>query len=92
MKELSVKEALKVTIANLEKIQVPVGMMKQIGGPLAMNVENLQLCVDALEQAEKEQARAAEAAMDGESNVVEIRPEELEDEEKTKEPSPCLQK
>lgn len=60
--DITVLDALKMTMADLEKIPVKITDFDTIGIPLRSAVHNIALCVDALEKAEKEAVDAKEAA------------------------------
>lgn len=53
-KELNPKEVVEITINNLCAINVPAGLMEQIGVPLYQNINNLKILLQAMNDAEKE--------------------------------------
>jgi len=60
METITVKEAIKVTIKVLEDIMVPGKYLDQIGEPIKGSIRNLNMCINAIEQAEQEKAQPAE--------------------------------
>lgn len=51
---LTVEDVLKVTIKMLESIKIPAVMVDEVGIPVARSIGNLNACLNALEQANKE--------------------------------------
>ena len=66
--QMTVQEVLNVTMNNLGAIAVPVALSEQIGMPIVNAINNLRLCVEALEKA-KEQAMAAEETGEAEADA-----------------------
>lgn len=59
--QMTVGQVLTETIKLLGNINVPGEKIQEIGIPLMQSIENLKLCVSALETAEKEAKEKAEA-------------------------------
>jgi hypothetical protein len=49
MRTMTVQEVLEITRDMLAGIQVPVGLIKQIGEPVAAAIDNLNACLRAIE-------------------------------------------
>ena len=49
---MTVKEVLEITINILNQVNVPVGLIQQIGEPIANAIGNLTACVEGMEKAE----------------------------------------
>lgn len=64
MEQMTVRQALEITIANLEKIKVPMAEMQNIGLPLAQNIGNLREIMVAIDRAEQAAHEAKEEVMD----------------------------
>lgn len=60
MGEMRVRDVLEVTNRMLERVQVPVGMINQVGIPIRDAVHNIQMCIDAIDRDEAEQAEEPE--------------------------------
>lgn len=52
--KVSLKQALLQISAGLANISVPVSMLQQIGVPISAAIANIESCIAALENAEKE--------------------------------------
>jgi len=68
MEQMTVKQALEITISNLEKICVPMNQMQSIGFPLSQGINNLREILIAIERAEAG-AKEAEAKPEDEVEV-----------------------
>lgn len=66
---MTVEQVIKETQELLRNINIPVGLIEQIGFPINGAINNLQLCLDAFEEQKNGQGQVAEA------------PEEEEEEE-----------
>lgn len=62
-KEYSLKEVLGFTIAELQRIAVPVSLVQQIGLPISNAVNNLQQCIIAIDKNDAEAAKAEKNAL-----------------------------
>lgn len=51
-KSMTIPEVLKATMNQLNAIQVPVGLMDQIGRPVAAAARNIQACLEAMAKAD----------------------------------------
>lgn len=60
MGEMRVRDVLEVTNRMLERVQVPVGMINQVGIPIRDAVHNIQMCIDAIDREETKQAEEPE--------------------------------
>lgn len=60
MGEMRVRDVLEVTNRMLERVQVPVGMINQVGIPIRDAVHNIQMCIDAIDREAKTQAEEPE--------------------------------
>lgn len=62
---MTIKEVLELVIDDLSKINVPVGLMEQIGLPINQSIGNLKACVEAISRDEKKpQEEAKESSGD----------------------------
>ena len=61
MEQMTVKQALELTIANLERIKVPMGEMQEVGLPLAQNIGNLKEILTAINRAEQQEKEEKDA-------------------------------
>ena len=63
---MTVEQVIKETQVLLRNINIPVGLIEQIGFPINGAINNLQLCLDAFEEQKKgqeqEQTELAEKA------------------------------
>ena len=50
---MTIKEVLELVIDDLSKINVPVGLMEQIGLPINHSIGNLKACIEAINMDEK---------------------------------------
>ena len=50
---MTLEDVIRITANNLRKIQIPVELIDSIGIPIRRNIENLQMCLDAMEKKEK---------------------------------------
>lgn len=50
---MTIKEVLELVIDDLRKINVPVGLMEQIGLPINQSIGNLKACIEAINRDEK---------------------------------------
>lgn len=53
---MTLKDALKETVRMLETINVPAGLVNQIGFPLMSAIGNLHNCIDAIPDPTPEEA------------------------------------
>lgn len=51
---MTVREVISVTMKLLGEIQVPVAFIRQIGIPINDAINNLQMCINAYEEADNE--------------------------------------
>ena len=51
--QFTLEEVLKITVRNLEEIQLPV-MMAETAGRIAGSIQNIKLCLDAIEKSKTE--------------------------------------
>ena len=62
---MSIREVLELVINDLNGINVPVGLMEQIGLPINQSIGNLKACVEAINRDEKKpQEEAKESSGD----------------------------
>lgn len=47
---MSIREAIEIVINQLNGINVPVGLLQQIGFPINQAVDNLRACVEAIDR------------------------------------------
>jgi len=59
-KPVTIKDILQNTVNSLNGIMLPVALMESVGREIAINVHNLNACINAIEQDERR--IAAEAA------------------------------
>lgn len=60
MGEMRVRDVLEVTNRMLERVQIPVGMINQVGIQIRDAVHNIQMCIDAIDREAKTQAEEPE--------------------------------
>lgn len=60
MGEMRVRDVLEVTNRMLERVQVPVGMINQVGIPIRDAVHNIRMCIDAIDREAETQAKEPE--------------------------------
>lgn len=65
MEPITVQEAMRRTINLLGDISVPIKMEESVGKPIRMAIENLYICVDALDKAAEETAEKKEEEAEG---------------------------
>lgn len=68
-REISMKEMLEMTAAELEQIEVPVRYADSISRPIYIAVRNLHSCISAME-AQAEEPAEQEGEQDGEGQGV----------------------
>ena len=51
--QFTLEEVLKITVRNLEEIQLPV-TMAETAARIAGSIQNIQLCLDAIEKSRQE--------------------------------------
>lgn len=67
---MTVQQVLEISINNLNAIQVPISMSQQISEPILGVINNLKLCIDALNKpAEKEPEEAEETGGEEDGSV-----------------------
>lgn len=59
-KNMSIREALQVTVELIEEISVPVSMADRIARPLCQAVANLRAVIDAIPEAAEEKTKEAD--------------------------------
>lgn len=64
--QMTVKQALEITIKNLERICVPMNQMQNIGFPLSQGISNLREILIAIERAEAVAKEGEKQEPDGE--------------------------
>ena len=70
-KQMTVLEVLEITVRDLGGINIPVGMIQQVGMPIGQAIGNLNECIRALreaEQAEQQEAQGDELP----DNVIDL--------------------
>ncbi len=60
-KQMTVREVLGATIAILENVKVPVSQIEETGTPIRMAMNNLRICIDAMDKATEEAKDEREA-------------------------------
>lgn len=55
-KEITIEQLLRITAQQLNGIAVPVAQMDAIGFPIKQAVNNINICLNAFEKAEKQKA------------------------------------
>lgn len=60
-KQLTVKEVLEMVVKNLGNINIPVMEIDTIGRQIALEINNLKVCIDAMNKAQEEEAEKPEA-------------------------------
>lgn len=67
--EKTVLEVLKETVAMLGNLRIPMSEMENIGFPIGRSINNIRLCVDAIErnEAQNKQKEADGVTMTGET-------------------------
>lgn len=53
--KLTLTQVLEITVGMLEEIEVPMKYMDQIGIPVAKSINNIKICIDAMNQNKFEQ-------------------------------------
>ena len=69
MEKQSIKDIIQVTINNLSSIRVPAGLMEEIGMPIVQNIQNLDMCLQMIQ--EQEHCEAANGGIFGENESKE---------------------
>lgn len=67
-KEMTMKDILKDVLKMLNDIKIPMSEIETIGIPVGRAINGIQICVDAIEKAEQEEAQP----------VIELVPDEAE--------------
>ena len=57
-KQYNVKDVLGVVITTLNNIQIPAGLVRQIGVPISDSVENLRACLKAMQENNKKDVKS----------------------------------
>lgn len=73
--KMTIKEVLRVTIANLQEITIPVTASETVGTNICGCIRNLQMCIEAIsrEEAEKDKKKTITLhTADGETMEEEI--------------------
>lgn len=52
--QFTIQDAIAATINSLGSISVPVGLIDQIGRPIALAIHNLTVCLDAMKEIQKD--------------------------------------
>lgn len=52
---MTLKEAMQTTVEILQSINVPVGLIPQIGDPIAVAIGNLNACIDGINKMEEQE-------------------------------------
>lgn len=65
MGEMTVRDVLEVTMRQLERVQVPVGMIDQVGIPIRDAIHNMKMCVEAIDRDAAKQAEEPEIEIFG---------------------------
>ena len=60
-KQMTVKEVLEMVVKNLGDIHVPVREAETIGKQIAQEILNLNVCIDAMNKAQEEEAEEPKA-------------------------------
>ena len=60
-KNMSIREALQVTVQLIEEISVPVSMADRIARPLCQAVANIRAVIDAISEAAEDEPKEGEA-------------------------------
>jgi len=60
-KNMSIREALQVTVQLIEEISVPVSMADRIARPLCQAVANLRAVIDAIPEAAEDEPKEGDA-------------------------------
>ena len=60
-KNMSIREALQVTVQLIEEISVPVSLADRIARPLCQAVANLRAVIDAIPEAAEDEPKEGEA-------------------------------
>lgn len=63
-KRYSLEEILRITVNQLEEINVPVRYADQIGHPLSLCINNLSMCIIAIENAKNKEEKVIEDGTD----------------------------
>ena len=59
-KDMSIREALQMTVQMIEEISVPVSMADRIARPLCQAVANLRAVIDAIQEAAEDEPKEGE--------------------------------
>ena len=62
--QMTIDQVLRITINEMEGLKVPVGLMDEIGIPIARAISNIRLCIQAVEASREQQAQNENAAED----------------------------
>lgn len=68
--KMTIKTVLVNTVNNLNGIMLPVSLLDTVGREIALNVKNLQVCLEAIERAEAEARAAAEVPAEETAGVL----------------------
>jgi hypothetical protein len=60
-KNMSIREALQVTVQLIEEISVPVSMADRIARPLCQAVANIRAVIDAIPEAAEDEPKEGDA-------------------------------
>lgn len=60
-KDVSIREALQVTVQLIEEISVPVSMADRIARPLCQAVANLRAVIDVIPEAAEDEPKEGDA-------------------------------
>lgn len=52
---MTLKEAMQTTVDILQGINIPVGLIPQIGEPIAVAIGNLRACIDGINKMEEQE-------------------------------------
>lgn len=74
-KEMTMKDILKDVLKMLNDIKIPMSEIETIGIPVGRAINGIQICVNAIEKAEQEEAQKAQEAQP----VIELVPEPAEE-------------
>ena len=57
---VTISQVLQANIANLSNIRVPMGLLNEVGMPIARTIEDLKVCVQAIENVPKPESKPEE--------------------------------
>ena len=54
-KKMTIEEVLELTVRQLQAVNIPIGLIEQVGAPISIAVQNLNACLESIRKSEEEQ-------------------------------------